>query len=623
MLKKLMIFVVLLLVSVPALAQPVDTAWVRRYDYSHGTDVANALAVDGSGNVYVTGYVTPFGPEPLPDYATVKYYPDGAVAWVKTYNGTDNNEDKAQAIATHGPGDVYVTGWSVNAGTSYDYITIKYNAATGDTAWLRKYNNSTVNLNDEATAMAVDGPGNVYVTGYSYGDSTDHDYATVKYDALGNEMWVRRYNSPANGADYANAIAVDDSGNVYVTGNSYGGASDYDYATIKYYPNGDTAWVRRFNGPGDSTDYAKAIGVDGAGNVYVTGTSLSPTSYDYATVKYHSDGSLAWVQRYDGPGHDMDDALAMSVDGPGNAYVTGYSWGGSATAEDIATIKYKPNGDTAWVRRENDPGNNSDGGQAITIDGGGNVYVAGWSRGDFTDLDYVTMKYDMNGYLQWIVTYNGESNSADIASDIAVDGSGNVYVTGYSTGSGTGPDYTTIKYIQIGQRADTLYFKAYSPVDLIVTDPSGDSIGIDFNTIPDATYDTTNDQDKVTIPNPLIGEYSIEVKSEPDADTGHYSITVKLDGNEDKPLAMNVPIPPPDQVDTLVYPVIEYLRGDANMDKKTSVSDVVFLINYLFKGGTAPDPVYLGDVNCDGKTTVSDVVYLINYLFKGGPAPCS
>jgi hypothetical protein len=172
-------------------------------------------------------------------------------------------------------------------------------------------------------------------------------------------------------------------------------------------------------------------------------------------------------------------------------------------------------------------------------------------------------------------------------------------------------------------RHDTLWVEAHSPVDIIVTDPIGRSIGIDFNNIPDATYDSTNDQDKVTIPDPLIGQYSVKVKSEPGADTGHYSITVKLDGNEDKPLALNSPIPPPDQVNTFTYPVIEYLRGDANMDKKTSVSDVVFLINYLFKGGPAPNPVYLGDVNCDGKTTVSDVVYLINYLFKNGPAPCS
>jgi hypothetical protein len=64
------------------------------------------------------------------------------------------------------------------------------------------------------------------------------------------------------------------------------------------------------------------------------------------------------------------------------------------------------------------------------------------------------------------------------------------------------------------------------------------------------------------------------------------------------------------------------LYGDANADGKVTVSDVIFLINYLFKGGPEPIPVETGDVNCNGGITVSDVVYLINYLFKGGPPPC-
>jgi hypothetical protein len=64
-----------------------------------------------------------------------------------------------------------------------------------------------------------------------------------------------------------------------------------------------------------------------------------------------------------------------------------------------------------------------------------------------------------------------------------------------------------------------------------------------------------------------------------------------------------------------------YITGDANGDKVDNVTDVVYLINYLFKGGSAPVPLSTGDVNCDGKVTVSDVIYLINYLFKGGPKP--
>jgi len=159
-----------------------------------------------------------------------------------------------------------------------------------DTAWVRRYN-GPVNYWDQARAIAVDGSGNVYVTGRSAQDSTYpipySDYATIKYYANGDTAWVRRYNGPGNGNDWAYAIAVDGSGNVYVTGGSVGSVTSSDYATVKYYPNGDTAWVRTYNGPGNSSDGACDIAVDGSGNVYVTGTSFgSGTDRDYTTIKY-------------------------------------------------------------------------------------------------------------------------------------------------------------------------------------------------------------------------------------------------------------------------------------------------------------------------------------------------
>lgn len=184
-----------------------------------------------------------------------------------------------------------------------------------------------------------------------------------------------------------------------------------------------------------------------------------------------------------------------------------------------------------------------------------------------------------------------------------------------------------------------LYISGYSPVDLIVIDPNSDSIGINFNTIPGAVYDTTMDRnhdgdmdDVVTIPNPLVGDYRVMVVAEPGVDSGHYTLGIKMIGSSETIVLTNAEVPPPGQPDTVVYDVLEYLRGDANSDGKKTVTDVVFLINYLFKGGTAPNPLSRGDANCckegDGTCTVvdvkvSDVVYLINYLFKSGAAPCS
>jgi len=609
-----------------------DTVWVRTFQEG----MALALAVDSSGNSYVTGLHegTPLYNH---EYVTIKYYPNGGTAWYRTYNGSGDTSDIGRAISVDGSGNVYVTGYSKGGGTGYDYATIKYNP-NGDTAWLRRYNGPG-NSTDLPWDIATDGSENVYVTGSSRGSGTYADYATIKYYPNGDTAWVRRYDGPADTTDVAYSVAVDSSGYIYLTGRSIGSGTSSDYATIKYDLNGNELWVKRYNGPGNNWDEAWALALDSSGNAFVTGASDgSGTSSDYATIKYYSNGDTAWVRRYNGPADTADIAYCIVADGSNNVYVTGYSWG-SGTNYDYATIKYYPNGDTAWVRRYNGLGNSDDEAFFIDVDDSGNVYVTGWSYGSGTDYDYATIKYYPNGDIAWVRRYNGPGNSGDWGYSIAVDGSGNVYVTGWSYGSGTDYDYATIKYLGFPYRNDTLIITAYSPVDLIITDPNADSIGVNFNFIPNATYDTTIDKnsdgdldDIVTIPNPIVGDYMVKVKAEPDADTGHYSLTIKLDNNEDKPLAQNLPIPPPDQVDTYTYSVIEYLRGDANTDKKTTVSDVIYLINYLFKGGPAPNPVNLGDVNycqcpipqdCDGKVTVSDVVYLINYLFKGGPAPCS
>jgi len=417
--------------------------WVQRYNGpGNSSDVATAIAVDASGNVYMTGGSSGSGTSV--DYATIKYNTNGVEQWVQRYNGPGNSDDRAYAIAIDASGNVYVTGYSYGSGTFYDYATIKYNT-NGVEQWVQRYNGPG-NFYDDATAIAVDGSGNVYVTGYSYGSGTFYDYATIKYNTNGVEQWVQRYNGPGNDRDGANAIAVDGSGDVYVTGSSYGSGTSSDYATIKYNTNGVEQWVQRYNGPGNDRDGANAIAVDASGNVYVTGWSGgSGTFYDYATIKYNTNGVEQWVQRYNGPGNDWDEANAIAVDGSGNVYVTGRSYG-LGTSSDYATIKYNTNGVEQWVQRYNGPGNDRDGANAIAVDGSGNVYVTGSSYGSGTSSDYATIKYNTNGVEQWVQRYNGPGNDYDEAYAIAVDASGNVYVTGGSGGSGTFYDYATIKY---------------------------------------------------------------------------------------------------------------------------------------------------------------------------------
>jgi uncharacterized delta-60 repeat protein len=353
--------------------------------------------------------------------------------------------DEAQKVVVDADGNVYVTGYSINGAGKYDYVTIKY-GPNGNWLWGRRYN-SPYNGNDQPCALVVDSSGNVYVTGYSQNSAGNADYVTIKYGPNGDWVWGRRYDSPYNSNDYATALAVDGAGNVYVTGYSQNSAGDPDYVTIKYGPSGNWLWGRRYDSPYSSGDFAQALAVDGAGNVYVTGPSMnSAGNEDYVTIKYGPSGNWLWGRRYDSPYNGDDEAEALAVDGAGNVYVTGYSWNGAGN-EDYVTIKYGPSGNWLWGRRYNSPYNSSDLATALAVDAAGNVYVTGWSQGSARDADYVTIKYGPSGNWLWGRRFNSPYNGNDQPTALAVDGNGNgnVYVTGYSW-NGANYDYVTIKY---------------------------------------------------------------------------------------------------------------------------------------------------------------------------------
>ncbi len=445
-LKVVLGLVLLLLLVGPTFAESVDTAWVRTYNGpGNNEEYVSATAVDGSGNVYVTGYSKGSGTDY--DYATIKYYSNGDTAWVRRYNGLGNLDDAANGLAVDGSGNVYVTGASYGLGTSYDYATIRY-LPNGDVAWVQRYNGPG-NLDDDAIAVAVDDSNYVYVTGNSKVSDTNWDYATIKYNPNGDTVWVRRYNGPANSYDMAFALTVDDSGYVYVTGYSQGIGTGYDFTTIRYTPQGDTVWVRRYNGPGNLDDYPSAIALDGSNNVYVCGYSYDAvTDNDYTIIKYYSNGDTAWVRRYNGMYNSTDNAYAMVLDHLDNVYVTGSSYTGDDNT-GYATIKYNSEGDSLWVRIYEGPGNGEDGARAIAVDDSDNIYVTGRSYGGSeTGDDYTTIKYYPNGDTAWVIRYNSPANNTDAASALAVDDSCNVYVTGTSYNSLTYTDYTTIKYVK-------------------------------------------------------------------------------------------------------------------------------------------------------------------------------
>ena len=421
--------------------------WVRRYHNPMGSSQAFALAADANG-VYVTGS-SPDALGDYDDYVTVKYGHNGNELWVRRYDGPAGKWDGARAIALDDAGNVYVTGMSVGSGTDTDIATIKYDSE-GNEIWVVRYD-GPASQPDDATLVAVDGGGNVYVGGVAA-----NDFVTIKYDSVGNETWATTY----DGGSFDNlcCVAVDSIGNVYISGGASGNPETMDYVTLKYDADGNQLWLAQYDGPASDEDQPTSLAVDEAGNVYVTGHSRGVgTGRDYTTIKYDSAGSQLWVTRYE-PG---ETAYALALDSGGNSYVTGGGIGldgvgNPVGGSDFHTVKYDPNGNQLWATHYNAPPGNAqqnDTALSVAVDAAGSVYVTGPSDGQGTDRDFATVKYNSDGSEAWVVRYdNGNPphiSRYDSPIALALNDAGTVYVTGRSISPTVGhSDYTTIKYSQ-------------------------------------------------------------------------------------------------------------------------------------------------------------------------------
>lgn len=429
----------------------INVQWVGRYTSAgNNIDRAKSMVVDPAGNSFVVG--TGWNGSNF-DIVTIKLDPNGNQLWVSSYNGTGSGYDEARAIVTDASGNVYVTGYSAGPSANYDIVTVMYNPA-GVQQWATRFN-GTANGFDEGYDIAVDASGNVYVTGGTVTTTTNLNYITIKYNNAGVQQWATTYSNTSNAsnAETAYAICLDAAGNVYVTGTSFGPtANDHDIATVKYNNAGVQQWVRRYNGPGSVYDAGNDIVVNAAGEVFVTGYArdlVGTTNYSYITIKMNAAGVQQWASIYDGPGNDYDVANALTITPAGNIAVTGRSLGNTSTAEDMATILYDPNGAVIWVRRYDGGVVNYDEGVSIVADSSNRIFVNGYSYKSSSNNDYLTIKYEANGDTSWIVKYNGTANNSDQSYAIAIGPTAEIYVGGMSKGSGSNEDFTVVKYCQL------------------------------------------------------------------------------------------------------------------------------------------------------------------------------
>ena len=309
--------------------------WERRYA-TPGQDIAYSIALDENRNVYVTGGSVNNGKY---DCVTVKYTTGGTIVWDKSYNGTVSGNDKGSQIAVAGDGSIFVAGYTETE-TGNDYLLLKY-SNSGVLQYVRKVD-GLGHGSDVVRKMVLGSNNAIYLTGYSAGAGTDMDYMTVKYSPNGSWNWTKRYNGPVNGEDRGESLVVDESGNTFVTGYSKSNTG-FDYATVKYNSSGDFQWLKREDGGNHYNDYARDIAIDNDGDIYVTGVfQKADDDYQLATVKYNSSGNQKWLKKYTAAGK-VSEGRNIFVDGSENIYIGGMSdltGSGYGWHEQFLVVKY-------------------------------------------------------------------------------------------------------------------------------------------------------------------------------------------------------------------------------------------------------------------------------------------
>ena len=394
--------------------------WTRQFGTRHDEDAAG-LAVDASGNVFVTGSTsgqlpgqTSFG---FSDAWVRKYDDAGNEVWTRQFGASEEGADSGEGAAVDSQGNLLVVGRTAKAlsGTSagsFDGYLRKY---SGDGNELFTVQFGTAGR-DQAMRVAVDGEDNAYVLGETRGEfegqtnAGKEDVFLAKFDSSGEQVWLKQFGTEDTDTSEDLFAAGD---YVYVAGSTLGEldptvtktARDNDAYIMKIDSSGEQVWVRQFGGGEAQSDAAFAVAVDGDGNVLVAGRTSGELpdqstwgGFDAFLRKYDAEGTVLWTEQFgsDQGLLDSDTAFGVAVDSDGNTYVTGTTEGHlpgmtAFRAGDVWLRKYDPDGEDTWTRQFGSDEVESGQRVVVTADA---VYVAGTTTGELPGLAEDSMCLD-------------------------------------------------------------------------------------------------------------------------------------------------------------------------------------------------------------------------------------
>lgn len=433
-------------------AQPTSLVWAKNMGGKSSAS-GNSIAIDATGNIYTTGSFS----------GTVDFNPGAGI-----FNLTASGDQDAFISKTDVSGNFV---WAVKIGGLYS---------------------------DFGIGIAVDALGNVYTTG-SFGLTVDFDPGTgtseltalggndifiLKLDASGNFIWVKRVGGTSIDDSYG--LALDKSGNIYLTGDFYGKADfdpgagiyelqsygDLDIFVLKLSSSGNLIWAKNFGGTAADAGYG--IAVDKDGNVYSTGLFQGTVDFDHGggvykfvskgfsdmyVLKLDAGGNFTWSAQIGGPQYDYGYSLAL--DAGGNVYTTGwfydtadfdpgvgtYNLTSTLGGSDIFVSKLSTSGNFVWAKNMGGENYTNSQGYGISVDASDNIYTTGVFQGtaDFDpgtgvrDLvsagysDIFILKLNASGDYVWAGDLGG--TYVDKGFSLLVDASANIYCTGEFAGT--------------------------------------------------------------------------------------------------------------------------------------------------------------------------------------------
>ena len=302
------------------------------------------IAIDSSGNVYIVGHGTTSSAGQK-DVFLAKYDSSGTIQWQKTIAGSDDEQAAKNGIVIDSSDNIYIQGSTGTAGSGSNSIFVaKYNTS-GSQQWQRVLYTSNYDDAAQYGSISVDGSGNVYVLGsveYVFGNSNNTPLL-AKYDASGNIQWRRYFGG--SGFNQAGGCATDSSGNIYVVADANVSSSGKDLYIGKFDSSGNLTWQRGFGGNGTTNEISKGnIAIDSSNNIYVSGMSntTGAGSYDFLITKWNSSGTLQYQRTLGTSG--SDELHSIAVDSSGSLYLAGLTDSAGQGGYECLTVKLPDDG---------------------------------------------------------------------------------------------------------------------------------------------------------------------------------------------------------------------------------------------------------------------------------------